>query len=1086
MAGDSSAIADRLYSRLPEIYRSRDLAVAQQALPGADDTVVLNARPLLALITAIASQVASVRQDMDDLWDNFFVDTADDWVVPYIGALLGTNLLPNEVEQSQRLDVRNTIPWRRSKGTPAQLAAVVSATTGWRSEVVEFLGSMLWVQSLRHLRMARPVTVSMRDRFALSRLGHADDPFLHSPDVRTPPEPGQSAARLGFSAGRVGTGEERQAAALGRPSLGTTGRYGTRNLGVFIRRQPTFRVAGATPAPVVPKGEGPVTTYAFDPLGRDVPLFCASTGAPIERAQVDHAPERHFGASDSMDVSIRRLGVPVAVAAAAQATPSRSSTPFKFAGNPELRLHPTEGLRLLQPRAFGLAGQSFVVNAVWRPSDGSGDFWLGGVSTLLTRLGRSGEAFRAAAAGTPLDGQLVIRIQVADPSLGWPQLSAGPTAYFPETVLAVRDDVPFPRTVHGASDSAYQDALLVYLPGALVTPESPVDLFVAADGATYSNQDMTIRGNLARPSQGQLWPAADLSRPSVSPAPIVPQLHRKRGLAIADPGRFDPSTPIRIEACVDTGVEGSVPQEEGGLITGQLPPGSQPPPVYPAGAWQPYEYHASIQAITDQMPTAGQRLVRVTAQSVPGYCPQFEAVLTDRAGNALLCYLPETVFSDVMRQQEYLIRDDGSSYVRPGPGESQPRLARISAGQALPVEGAYPLRRRTVCSGRPPAAGEVAIDPERGFFSLLADDPIVVDLAPDQRALTVDYVESFADEIGARAFSRGIDYVTEPATRIVAATGDAATSLPPVRIHPTLQDAIDHAADGEVIEIADSATYVESCSIALSPSVRNLTIRAADQPGFMRPCLVSAGGPAITVAGQPSSRLELSGLLISGGPLQVRDELTELVVAACTFDVADTGTVSIAAGDEQPDHRARYLVCRSLLGAVYTGQGIEQLLVADSVLDNRGGLAIGGLLGDGSGVDPPARSVQLERVTVLGRVRCESLVASESILAGGAYVDDRQSGCLRFTRFDPASADHLPRRFRCVTDPPTFASSIQWRPAYAQLGPTAAGSLSTASERGDVVGSFASTRSRTRLSNLQAKLREFLPVGLTPLVVAET
>jgi Phage tail protein (Tail_P2_I) len=1092
MANNTEALAQRLYERLPEIYRTRDLAVAQQRAPAADESIVLSSRPLLALISAIATQVASLRQDMDDLWDNFFIDTCDDWAIPYIGALLSTNLLPNELGSSQRLDVRNTVAWRRSKGTPAMLASVARAATGWGCEVAEFFSSELWVENLRHLRMARPITPSLHDRFALSRLGHADDPFLHSPDVRRPPDLGEPMAVAGLAGGHTGAQRRPLTAGVGRSAMGTTGRYGLKDLGVFVRRLPTFRVAGVTPAPEVPAGPdgtpdpdpSHVTSYTFDPLGRDVPLFSATTGAPVDRAQLDHAPAGYFGPADGSDLAVRQLGIPLAVAGAVVATPPRSGNAFSFSANPPLQLHPLEGMRLLQPHAFELAGQSFIVSAMWRPidgsDDGSDDLWLGGVSTLLSRLGRFDAAFHAASSGTGLGGQLLIKIEVAEPTMGWPELVDGRTARFRENVLAIRDDVPVPRAVATGTESAYQDALLVYLPSVLVTPGHPVELWVADDGATYSNPDMITRTYLARAAEGQLWPPANLSRPSLARALIGPGLHRVGGLALPDPGRFDAEKPVRIEACIATGPELDVIQEEGGLATATVAADALPLNVYPPDEpWQPLEFHASRNALSGQMPTDGLRVIKVTALKLPSFSPQFEIVITDRAGSSLLCYVPETTFSDVHLNATYVVHDDGSTYTLSGGLET---LARVGAGQVVPIEGTYPLRRRVVISGRRPAAGELAIDPERGRFEFAADDPVVVDQGMESRHLTVDYVEAFADDIGARAFSRGIDYITDPPTRIVSASGDAATYLPLSRIHRTLQDAVDQASDGDVIEIADSATYVESLNVGANAST--LTIRAADQPLFARPCLKSGGGSAISVLS--TGRLELSGLLISGGSLNIPNNLSELLVTACTFEVASPDNVSLQADDPDSNHRARYLICRSLLGSIRVGQGVDQVLVADSVVDNAGGLAIGASQGESIEADLPARSVQLERVTVLGRVRCESLVASESILAGAVWVDDRQSGCLRFSRFDPVSTTHLPRRYRCVTDTPTFASLIQWRPAYGQLSAIAPATLVTASETGDIIGSFASTRTGARFSNLKAKLLEFLPVGLVPLVIAET
>jgi len=38
-------------------------------------------------------QAGILEQDMEDLYDNWFIETCDAWVVPYIGDLLGTGTL---------------------------------------------------------------------------------------------------------------------------------------------------------------------------------------------------------------------------------------------------------------------------------------------------------------------------------------------------------------------------------------------------------------------------------------------------------------------------------------------------------------------------------------------------------------------------------------------------------------------------------------------------------------------------------------------------------------------------------------------------------------------------------------------------------------------------------------------------------------------------------------------------------------------------------------------------------------------------------------------------------------------------------
>jgi len=57
----------------------------------------------------------------------------------------------------------------------------------------------------------------------------------------------------------------------------------------------------------------------------------------------------------------------------------------------------------------------------------------------------------------------------------------------------------------------------------------------------------------------------------------------------------------------------------------------------------------------------------------------------------------------------------------------------------------------------------------------------------------------------------------------------------------------------------------------------------------------------------------------------------------------------------------------------------------------------------GGFVSGAAKTVQLERVTVFGQIWCEILKASESLLDEIAVVDDQQSGCVRFTRFERGS-----------------------------------------------------------------------------------
>ena len=93
--------------------------------------------PLRELLNRIGAQVAVVRRSIDRLWADQSIETCDDWVIPYIGDLLGTDLVGNLDARAQRLDVAKTIHYRRRKGTLEVLEELARDVTGWTAHVVE-------------------------------------------------------------------------------------------------------------------------------------------------------------------------------------------------------------------------------------------------------------------------------------------------------------------------------------------------------------------------------------------------------------------------------------------------------------------------------------------------------------------------------------------------------------------------------------------------------------------------------------------------------------------------------------------------------------------------------------------------------------------------------------------------------------------------------------------------------------------------------------------------------------------------------------------------------------------------------------
>src|SRR5262249_47008421 len=90
------------------------------------------------LVNRIGAQAAIIRRSIDRMWEDQSIETCDDWLVPYIGDLLGTRLVSALDSRGQRLDVAKTIYFRRRKGTLAILEEIASSITGWDAKVVEF------------------------------------------------------------------------------------------------------------------------------------------------------------------------------------------------------------------------------------------------------------------------------------------------------------------------------------------------------------------------------------------------------------------------------------------------------------------------------------------------------------------------------------------------------------------------------------------------------------------------------------------------------------------------------------------------------------------------------------------------------------------------------------------------------------------------------------------------------------------------------------------------------------------------------------------------------------------------------------
>ena len=198
------------------------------------------AGPLANLLAVVAEQTAVLEEDLDQLYDDQFIETCADWVVPYIGDLVGYRTLNSQIPSiaSPRAEVAHTIAYRRRKGTVVVLEQLARDVTGWNATAVEFFSRLVMTQYMNHLRPQCLATPDLRQWEPLERLGGAFDSIMHTVDVR-----------------RISSGR---------------GRYNVPNVGLFLWRLDAW---SQSCSPAVPALAGDAFRFRFHPLNIDTPLY---------------------------------------------------------------------------------------------------------------------------------------------------------------------------------------------------------------------------------------------------------------------------------------------------------------------------------------------------------------------------------------------------------------------------------------------------------------------------------------------------------------------------------------------------------------------------------------------------------------------------------------------------------------------------------------------------------------------------------------------------------------------------------------------------------------------------------------------
>jgi hypothetical protein len=254
-----------LFNLLPALYRLRDAGLAQtQNLLSAAETAQLQALqavspalspaqqqqldqlnakaargPLQSLLMLIDEQMAVIAEDLNQLYDNQFIETCAPWIIPYIGDLIGYQSVNGVAPAvaSPRAEVAQTISFRRRKGTVLVLEQLARDVTGWGAHAVEFFQLLADTQYMNHIRLNNHYAPDLRRWEPRAYMNTGFDATAHKVDVR----------RIAVERGR----------------------YNIQNIGIFLWSLNAYSLTMGLADPV----PGNPQCYRFSSLGLDMPLF---------------------------------------------------------------------------------------------------------------------------------------------------------------------------------------------------------------------------------------------------------------------------------------------------------------------------------------------------------------------------------------------------------------------------------------------------------------------------------------------------------------------------------------------------------------------------------------------------------------------------------------------------------------------------------------------------------------------------------------------------------------------------------------------------------------------------------------------
>ena len=365
---------------------------------------------------------------------------------------------------------------------------------------------------------------------------------------------------------------------------------------------------------------------------------------------------------------------------------------------------------------------------------------------------------------------------------------------------------------------------------------------------------------------------------------------------------------------------------------------------------------------------------------------------------------------------------------------------------------------------------------------------------------------------------------------------------PPPAIVIEIQDSRTHPLNLAGLNPLDRATENGLMSIRLHCP---LMIRAADnqrpvieltRPLAFRPAKIIGANAAEKEkldAQMAALFVRLEGLYLARGlnyaaglPLIARAALNRLEVLSCTLDPGGFRRYFCSPLTERaprfrgielgvdygfdlldPNSAAEELVFeqtpeiniqRSICGALLIDEGYR-LCLEDSIVEstpvtagpNTHDMAVTSAGAPLAGFACPA---VVRNVTVLGRTRVYSIEGAGGIFTGALEAFDQQVGCLKYSYFADDTApgavkNKLPQHFACVFGNDArllFTSNFFGSPAYCQLSLECDRRILEEGVGSDQMGAYNFLNDAHKWRNLKIRFREFMPVGIRPLLIPVT